>query len=184
MTEARRVSSEPTTPFAMRGTAYHEAGHAVAFLARGREIELVRLEEDATGEVVPVDSYSLNELSYGRADGSIPCRELETEIIVSYAGPAAEARLLGIEITPEGMIVPEGFESYSFGHRTDFQHVQDFAAREPTWRKPLQHKARLLRSAKWVTKRHWGAVEAIAMELLRERQVSGSRCRELFDSTG
>ena len=25
---------------------------------------------------------------------------------------------------------------------------------------------------------------AIAKELLRERQVSGSRCRELFDSTG
>jgi hypothetical protein len=102
----------------------------VAYLVRGFEIETVRLAENSTGETIAHGGYGLNELTYGRADGSIPKRAIESEIVVAYAGPAAEARFLGLEFTTGGMVVPEGFEDYSFGHVGDLQQVQELVARE------------------------------------------------------
>lgn len=165
----------------LRGTAFHEAGYAVAYLALSRQFERVRVISAGKGEVIPgKGEYGLKDLTQGRRDGTVPISETENQIIICYAGAVAEAKLIGARVDADAMILSPALSGYPTGHAKDFNEISDLAGREPTWRKPRSHKARLLRKTQGIVLKHWAAVSRIAKALLERGELTLEECEALF----
>ena len=141
-------------------TAYHEAGHAVAALALGRQVHRI--------SVLPRRQYS------GRCEHRKPVFRpsedwLECEILISLAGLAAEARFIG---------------SYPWElAASDLRHVRDLAVQRVGQRQAERLERRLLAKTEHLLAQegNWRAVELIAAELVQRGSLSGRAARHLFE---
>jgi ATP-dependent Zn protease len=141
-------------------TAYHEAGHAVVALALGRPVHRVTVLpnrdrlgqcEFRKGQFRPTDDW------------------LETEILISLAGMAAEARFT------------DEYDRAAAGR--DLAYARQLARQRATERTLDRFERRMLSKVEYILSDdgRWRAVEAIAAELLKLGTISGRAARHLFD---
>lgn len=145
----------------LSATAFHEAGHAVLALLHGRPV----------GKV----SILASQRRLGHCEirkGSFGPRHdiLETEMLILFGGPAAEARHVG---------------DYCWNAAAqDLRDVRQLARlRAPNERQAERLERRLLDKVEHLLDRAevWTAVERIAAELLERTTISGRAARHLFD---
>jgi ATP-dependent Zn protease len=143
------------------GTAYHEAGHAIAALALGRPVERV--------SVLP-DRERLGWCHFGKAVFRPSEDRVEREALIGLAGLAAEALRTG---------------SYGWEEATrDLRYVRTLTRpRAGSDRQAERLEKRLLAKAEHLLSRpaHWRAVERLAAELLRLGVVSGRAARHIWE---
>ena len=154
----------------LRGTAYHEAGHAVFYVVRRIEFDwvVVRPQHDDPDCLDEIEH--LGPFDYGRvhADGVIDINEAEhiwsERLLASLAGPAAEARHAG-----SGRIGLVG---------------GDLAAARFYLRASRQlDRAQVLSDhlvlARHFVGEHWHRIDAVASALIAERYLDARRVRRL-----
>ena len=143
-----------------RVTAYHEAGHAVVALYLDRPVhrvsvlpnqELLGKCEFRKGVFRPTDDW------------------LETEILISLGGMAAEARLTG------------AYDRLAAGR--DLAHARKLALQRATERQLDRFEKRMLAKTENLLADDglWRAVELIAEQLAALGTISGRAARHLFD---
>jgi hypothetical protein len=142
-------------------TAYHEAGHAVMALVLGRPVQRVSIEPNER-------RLGRCELKKGRVRPSEDV--LETEILILFAGPAAEARHTGEYCWESGSQDLRDIRSLTRTRSVDERRIE-------RWERRLLDKTEHLLDSAGV----WFAVERIAQELLRSTTISGRATRHLFD---
>ncbi len=154
------VPADPNVSSDVIATAYHEAGHAVIALALGRAVQRV--------SIVPGRGWlGRCEFQKGRVRPSEDW--LESEILISLAGAAAEARHTG---------------AYAWeGAIADLRTVRRLAVQRASERQAERLERRLIAKVEHLLNQagHWRAVELIAVELLRCETISGRAVRHLFD---
>lgn len=157
-----QVSSE------RRDTAYHEAGHAVAWHHLGRVIEYVTMDEDWFAESLGHTSYRLpDETADPAAHRSV--RYLEDRIITAYAGGYAAEKATGV--------LDEG------GCRNDYEQISEYNAQlGGSAEQASERLQRLSRDARALVEAAWPAVEALAAVLLEQDDVSGVRAAEIIQA--
>jgi ATP-dependent Zn protease len=144
----------------LRGTAYHEAGHAVADYISGRGVAHVT--------IIPKDNDY-----YGLCTArDWPSRVLDTwqveaDVVSRLAGPEAEALLPSLSSELDGEDLELAF--------LDVLLLTDEREEEA-----LALLGRLVVRAKQLVADHWPAVEAVAAALLAEKELSGERAHELI----
>ena len=142
-------------------TAYHEAGHAVLALALGRPVQFV--------SILPTREF-LGLCTFGKAVFRPSEDWLEREALIALGGIAAEALHTG---------------EYAWdGAARDHRYVRELALqRAGNERHAERLERRLLSKAEHLLSRpeNWRAVERIAAELLRVREISGRAARHLFE---
>jgi ATP-dependent Zn protease len=142
-------------------TAYHEAGHAVVALALGRPVAHV--------SILPTREF-LGRCEFGKAIFRPSEDWLEREILIALGGLAAEALHTGV---------------YAWeGAARDHRYVHGLALqRAGNERRAERLERRLLARTEHLLARpaHWRAVERLAAELVRVREISGRAARHLFD---
>ncbi len=141
-------------------TAYHEAGHAVLALILGRPVRCV---------TIVADRESLGVCEFGKGVFRPSEDWLEREILIALGGLAAEARFTG---------------NYSWDAAAkDQKYVRRLAEQRAGERRAERLQRRLLTKAEHLLddEGHWHAVELIAAELLRHREISGRTVRHLFE---
>ena len=140
-------------------TAYHEAGHAVMALIHKRPVQRVS---------VLANQHHLGVCLFGKAVIRPSKDWLESEILISLAGLAAEAIHTG---------------NYAWaGAGRDLRHVHDLAVQRAGERQAERYEKRMLAKAEYLLQDegHWRAVELIVAELLRVGVISGRAVRHLF----
>ena len=148
---------EPTSE---QATAYHEAGHAVVALSFGRPVQCV--------SIVPDREY-LGICELGKGVHRPSDDWLEREILIALGGIAAEARFTGI---------------YAWDAAArDQKYVRRLAEQRAGERRAERLQRRLLAKAEHLLadEGRWRAVELIAEELLRHREISGRTALHLFE---
>src|SRR3984957_12446669 len=141
-------------------TAYHEAGHAVVALILGRPVQRV--------SILPAAEH-LGVCEFGKGVYRPSEDWLEREILIALGGIAAEARLTGV---------------YSWDAAArDQQYVRRLAVQRAGERRAERLERRLLAKAEHflADEGTWRAVESIAAELLRHREISGRAALHLFE---
>lgn len=144
-----------------QATAHHEAGHAVIAMALGRPVQKVSIQPDSKrlgwcafkkGAFRPTDDW------------------LEREILISLAGLAAEAKFTG---------------EYGWAGAThDLRIVQKLATQRAGEAQSEKLQRRMLAKVENLLsgEGNWLAVELMAAELLRKREISGRAARHFFDT--
>lgn len=153
----------------LEGTAYHEAGHAVAAYLRNRRFTSVSIvaERETLGQCVFGNKPGVIELdaeSYRRTRDRI-----ETLIIVALAGVLAECVLTG--------------RHNWRGAHADLHDASDYASYVTGDEQELNAYLRWLweRTRNLLSARpHWAAVKALAAELLTSRRIGERRARQLI----
>lgn len=152
----------------LRGTAIHEAGHAVAAAVLGRFVRYVRLHDDGTG-IVRCGRHPRMDLrgTHGAGRRHVQ-RMLKREIVIAWAGIAAERhlagrRLQGSHLGDARMI--DGLLRQSMGTR-------DKGGRELLGAKLWQVACQLIASA-------WPAVVEVSRALLKSGTLSGTTLRRI-----
>lgn len=151
------TTSEP----GRRATAYHEAGHAVLALALGRVVGRVSILPSH----LRLGHCEIRKETFGSKRDA-----LETEILILFGGPAAEARHLG-----------------EYCWEAAAQDLKDVRAltllRAPNVRQAQRLERRLLDKAEHLLEQveNWRAVERIVGELVARTTISGRAARHLFD---
>lgn len=177
----------------LRAVAYHEAGHAVATIARNRRFRRASIveEEDSLGRVLHdkplvTDNQTIT-VSYD-LDDCRARRAVETSAMISLAGPIAEAKATGRE-NPEGAGVvplePEAAERLGIPSvlhpGTDYDQVlrlleaataSNYELIDAWWRF-LEVRAKLLLEG-W-----WFLVEPVAEALMQRKTLSYDEVRDL-----
>jgi ATP-dependent Zn protease len=142
-------------------TAYHEAGHAVVALVLGRPVAHV--------SILPTREY-LGICQFGKPVFRPSEDWLEREILIALGGVAAEALHTG---------------EYAWaGADRDHRYVHGLALqRAGNERQAERLERRMLAKTEHLLTRpaHWRAVERLAAELVRLREVSGRTARHLFE---
>jgi ATP-dependent Zn protease len=142
-------------------TAYHEAGHAAMALALGRDIHRVTIRANHLRQ-------GQCEIKKGRVR---PAKDfVETEILILFAGFAAEARHRG--------------EYDSAGATQDLRSIRAMTEKRVASQRQIERlERRMLAKAEYLLEQPdvWRAVELIAAELLRSTTISGGAARHLFD---
>ncbi len=141
-------------------TAYHEAGHAVLALILGRPVQCV--------SILP-DREHLGICEFGKGVYRPSEDWLEREILIALGGIAAESRFTGV---------------YAWdGAARDQQYVHRLTVQRAGESRAERLQRRLLAKAEHYLAEagNWRAVELIAAELLRQREISGRTARHLFD---
>jgi hypothetical protein len=149
-----------------RDTAYHEAGHAVAWHLLGRVIDYVTLDEDWFAESLGHTSYRVpsDEELVGPA-----CKEryLQDRIITAYAGGYASQML--------------GFEYDEAGCANDLRQVAEYnSALVGSPKEAAERLPRLSEEARALVERGWPAIQALATVLLEEDDVSGTKAATII----
>jgi hypothetical protein len=166
---AQRDESQPAPEDVdprLLATAYHEAGHAVVALALGRAIQRVTVVPGKTH--AGVESLGQCHIQKGRFR---PSKDwLEDEILILFAGMAAEAQITG---------------QYSTGGALqDLRAVRRFVeSRASGERQVARLERRLLDKTEHLLSDagNWQAVEAIVAELLVHQTISGRAARHHFE---
>jgi len=142
-------------------TAYHEAGHAVAFFAFKHEFKSV--------SIIPGEGF--NGILHGSGlpetlniDEPSPEEEqlVREKIIISLAGPASEHRFTGCE-------------NWS-GSRRDFFKASTYAP--ILGRRPKE----FLEPAREFVSSNWTKIEAVARSLLERQTLSAQQVQEICES--
>jgi len=154
------------TSDAMRLTAYHEAGHAVMAELCGRQVTEVEIVGD------PEHTGSVHSLAFppDRGEGSSSHAEnedIERQLKIIVAGTVAEAVHSGREDWDETS------EDLDAAVRLAMRLVDD--CEEVL---PLLGEIRVEVEKDLLA--HWPAVEAVAVELLERRALTGSELRRLL----
>ena len=141
-------------------TAYHEAGHAVVALALGRVVHRV--------SVLP-NRDTLGQCEFRKGTRKKSHDELETEILISLAGMAAEARHTGT------------YDRATAGR--DLRHVRALLLQRGTERSNDRHESRMLSKVESLLDddAHWAAVTTIAAELLKLGAISGRAAIHFYE---
>ena len=148
---------EPTSD---QMTAYHEAGHAVLALLLGRPVQCV--------SILPEREH-LGICEFGKGVYRPSEDWLEREILIALGGIAAEARFTGV---------------YAWDAAArDQQYVHRLTVQRAGERRAERLQRRLLAKAEHYLADEgcWRAVELIAAELLRQREISGRTASYLFE---
>lgn len=157
------------------GTAYHEAGHAVAACVLGVAIAIVALGPERHAEEDSVSGYIRfgprpNDLALTPEDP--PTLELiEQHVIIDHAGWPAQERATGVK-AGIGRIYDE----------TRSHEVLSRLIPDETERRAFLARAEA-RALQIVTE-HWPAVEAVAKALLLQRRLSGDQVQAIFAAVG
>jgi hypothetical protein len=158
-------SPSPVDP-RLHATAYHEAGHAVVALALGRPLQRVTIVPGKTH--AGIDTLGQCYVQKGRFR---PSKDwLEDEVLILFAGMAAEAQLTGDYCTA--------------GATQDLRAIRRFVqSRAGGERQVARLERRLLDKTEHLLSdpAHWQAVEWIVAELLEHQTISGRAARHLFD---
>ena len=166
----------PLPPSQVELTAYHEAGHAVAYVLTGREVSQVSLG------VNPGDGQCDSVPHAHTLPDPVPPdhkrRVWENAITVCLAGPVAEMMFLGVEDDLEGVALSDW----------DFQEVQ--YALGQLGNDPLEGKGSGLELALWFRwaetvdllgePPHWHAVTALARALRKRRSLTGQEVHAII----
>jgi hypothetical protein len=150
-------------PFASperRDTAYHEAGHAVAWHLLGRVIDYVTMEEDWFAESLGHTRYRLPS-EEERSSPDCNERYLWDRIITAYAGGYAFEK--------------QGAEYDAAGCANDLCQVAEYnSALGGSDEEAVVRLKRLSEEARALVERAWPAIEAVAALLLERDDVSGA----------
>ncbi len=154
------MSAVPESPEYDPATAYHEAGHAAAAMALGRDVHRV--------SVLPGRDL-LGWCEFKKAVFRPSEDWLERELLISLAGMAAEARHTGT------------YDRAAAG--TDLKFARKLALQRASERSLDRYERRMLAKTENLLADDavWRAVEMIAAELLKHGEISGRAARHLFD---
>jgi ATP-dependent Zn protease len=147
-------------PIPDQATAYHEAGHAVLAFILGRPVHRV--------SILPGQDH-VGVCKFGKSAYRPSEDWLEREILIALGGIAAEARLTG---------------TYAWDAAArDQQYVRRLAVKRAGEARAEKLERRLLAKAEHhlADEGCWRAVELIAAELLRHREISGRTALHLFE---
>jgi hypothetical protein len=181
-----------------RLTAYHEAGHAVAFYLFGRDLEFVSIvadfEKGEFGRTQPVGEPS-NPFIRFNAPSVLDARmDFEREIIINLAGYVAEIncrnkRSAHINLLYVGHHLKLNSTEDPTGDG-DLDETRMLFACFPLLHidvldKDAEHNAYLrwlwYRTVNIITQEHhWNAVEALAATLLKDKRVNGRQARSII----
>jgi ATP-dependent Zn protease len=141
-------------------TAYHEAGHAAAAMALGRDVHRV--------SVLP-DRDLLGWCEFKKAVFRPSEDWIERELLISLAGMAAEARHTGT------------YDRAAAGK--DLKFARKLALQRASERSLDRYERRMLAKTENLLADDavWRAVEMIAAELLKHGEISGRAARHLFE---
>ncbi len=142
-------------------TAYHEAGHAVMALALGRPVTCV--------SALPGRGF-LGTCAFGKAVFRPSEDWLEREILISLAGPAAEARRTGVYLWDAGA------RDQAYAEELALQRAGAARAAQRLLRRLLAKAEHLLNREE-----NWRAVERLAAEVLRLGEISGRAARHFYE---
>ncbi len=156
----RRVTDAAPIPEFDRVTAYHEAGHAVVALYLGRPVHRV--------SVLP-NQELLGKCEFRKGVFRPSDDWLETEILISLGGMAAEARLTGT------------YDRLAAGR--DLAHARKLALQRATERQLDRYERRMLAKTENLLADDglWRAVELIAEQLVKLGSISGRAARHLYE---
>ena len=185
-----------------RLTAYHEAGHAVAYYHLGLNIKFITIvpdhEQRVYGRVQPTGSRTFSPLErFGGAPSVLDARlDLEREVIINLAGYAAEINYSG-----QNSIVAR-VNLLRFGERLRVNSDEDPSGdgdlnrsrmyffslpmlHADVWAKDKEHDAYLkwlwYRAVNIVTaKESWAAVKALATALLEKKRLTGQQAKKIM----
>ena len=163
----------PRREEALRATAYHEAGHAVAYYflrVQGYPLPLIRRativpRDDTLGQVAPFRTPSF------RPDADISPRaqyRLQGQIMFSLAGAIAEQRHTGRR------------SPYSDGDRHNAAGLAGYASSSPEEVEPMLRWLEV-RTENLIV-RYWPFVEVVATALLKHRTLTGRQVRDLIQA--
>jgi len=160
------MNEEDAYAFALKATAYHEAGHAVMALFLGRPIDKVTISPGKSA--IGVERLGACHMKKGRGKGSKDW--LEDEVMILLAGMVAESQITG--------------QYCAAGAAQDLRFVRRFLQSRAEGERQVERLERRLLSK---TENHlsdralWSAIEKIAAELLKNQTISGRSARHLFD---
>lgn len=154
-------------------TAWHEAGHAVAYVVQGRSLRYVTLRPRRAGRA-----------------GFTAVRprpvELSTVAVIAHAGPLAQARHI-LDTTSDTDLRREDItaadirlDAYLHGGHDDLQLV---AQARRAYGLPARQTDMWEGIAQDLLDRHWPQVAAVAAGLLEHRTLTGRQIRDCFDDT-
>jgi ATP-dependent Zn protease len=149
---------------ALRVIAYHEAGHAVAFLVIGEPPLRVEI---SVGEGTVTPGYTRDDDPV-REESEMRLRAID-DVAATLAGPFAQARIMRVS-RDEAMRHP--------ACRVDMELVEDtiqdadLGCDEYIWSEAARKTATIL-------KRNWAAVERLAAALLEHRSLTGEQVQKI-----
>jgi hypothetical protein len=161
------MSEAEANAFALKATAYHEAGHAVMALFLGRPIQKVTI---APGKSAIGDPH-LGMCHIKKEPGKGSKDWFEDEIMILLAGMVAESQITG--------------QYCAAGAAQDLRYVRRFLQSRAESDRQIERLERRLLSK---TENHlsdatlWTAVESIAAELLKSETISGRAAKHFFEA--
>lgn len=166
MNDASSPVDPPLDP-RLVATAYHEAGHAVVALALGRPIQRVTIVPGKTH--AGLASLGQCHIQKGRFR---PSKDwLEDEILILFAGMAAEAQVTGDYCTAGAkqdlLAIRRLVESRAGGGERQVARLE---------RRLLDKTEHLL-----ADEANWQAIQRIAAQLLEHQTISGRAARHLYE---
>ncbi len=154
----------------LKKTAYHEAGHAVAAFALSKRFKKVSIipspTEDSLGRLLGCDWDS--KLNPEFDEGARLRHLVEAQIIIFLAGPVAEAKLtgrynhVGASKDYHGAVF---YASYVTGSSEETSAYINWL---------------LERTKNILSTYHWDAVELLADELIKRREISYTATRKII----
>lgn len=154
--------------FALKATAFHEAGHAVMALILGRAISKVTV---APGQShLGVQRLGACHLQKGKAKSSQ--NFLEDEVMILLAGMVAESQITG--------------QYCQQGAAQDLRYVRRMLASRNEGEKQIERlERRLLNKTEHylLDRQAWDAVERIAAELINNQTISGRAVKHLYEQS-
>ncbi len=160
-----------------KGTAYHEAGHAVVGMKLGRVLEFVTISETeatyggAKWRSSPFDDADRRERISCRPTEE-DCKIIVDEILICLAGAVAEIKVLGATAGED-----------SLGDQSDLERAFQLAVYHPecegdpdSFIENMSNRCRgMLEQPKM-----WVAVMTLSGELLEHTDVSGERAHSIY----
>lgn len=160
------MDEESALAFALKATAYHEAGHAVMAMVLGRAIQKVTIVPGQTH--LGAQRLGACHLQKGKSRGSGDY--LEDEVMILLAGMVAESQITG--------------QYCHQGAAQDLRYVRRMLlTRNDGQRQILRLEKRLLSKTEHhlLDADHWRAVQSIAAELLKSQTISGRAAKHLYE---
>lgn len=161
------MNEEDAYAFALKATAYHEAGHAVMALFLGRPIQKVTIAPGKSA--IGVQHLGLCHIRKGPGKGSKDW--LEDEVMILLAGMVAESQITG--------------QYCAAGAAQDLRFARSVLQFRAESERQIERLERRLLSK---TEHHlgdralWSAVETIAAELLKCETISGRAAKHFYES--